>query len=428
MIDIKCKAENFKLIPIEQIVPNPKNNNRHSIEQINAIAKLIKAHGFREPLTISNRSGFLNCGHARLEAAKTLGMSELPVIYQDFASEAEEYQHMTADNEIARWAELDFQGVYDALKEIPEIDTSLLGIEDFKLPEVVEPQCDEDEVPEAPIEPITKLGDIYKLGNHRLMCGDSTSIDAVEKLMDGQKAELCFTSPPYADQRQYNGGKELSTEHLAKFISTAYGSAKYFAVNLGYSRKSGEVNDYWNDYINEARSCGLKLLSWNIWDRSGYGYTVGQATAMFTIDHEWIFVFGSETKELNRIIENKQSGVSKKGTIRESSGNTRAVRTKTNSHRQLGTVYRGDVARYVGDEHKHPAMFPVHLPESYIESMTDLMDTIYEPFGGSGTTMIAAEKLGRKACLMELDPKYCDVIVARWEKFTGKKAELINGC
>lgn len=134
MIDIKCKAENFKLIPVEQIVPNPRNNNRHSIEQINAIAKLIKAHGFREPLTISNRSGFLNCGHARLEAAKTLGMSELPVIYQDFASEAEEYQHMTADNEIARWAELDFQGVYDALKEIPEIDTSLLGIEDFKLP------------------------------------------------------------------------------------------------------------------------------------------------------------------------------------------------------------------------------------------------------------------------------------------------------
>ena len=86
MIEIKCKAENFKLVPIEQIVPNPKNNNRHSIEQINAIAKLIKAHGFREPLTISNRSGFLNCGHARLEAATNLGMTEVPVIYQDFAS------------------------------------------------------------------------------------------------------------------------------------------------------------------------------------------------------------------------------------------------------------------------------------------------------------------------------------------------------
>ena len=135
MIEIKCKAENFKLVPIEQIVPNPKNNNRHSIEQINAIAKLIKAHGFREPLTISNRSGFLNCGHARLEAATNLGMKEVPVIYQDFASEAEEYQHMTADNEIARWAELDYQNVYLSLEEIEGIDTELLGIENFYIEE-----------------------------------------------------------------------------------------------------------------------------------------------------------------------------------------------------------------------------------------------------------------------------------------------------
>lgn len=133
MIDIKCKAENFKLIPIEQIVPNPKNNNRHSIEQINYLAKLIKAHGFREPLLISNRSGFLIAGHGRLEAAKELGMESIPAIFQDFASEAEEYQHMTADNEIARWAELDYQNIYDTLKEIPDIDTELLGIEDFKL-------------------------------------------------------------------------------------------------------------------------------------------------------------------------------------------------------------------------------------------------------------------------------------------------------
>lgn len=143
MIEIKCTADNFKIVPIEKIVPNPKNNNRHSIEQINAIAKLIKAHGFREPLTISNRSGFLNCGHARLEAAMTLGMTELPVIYQDFASEAEEYQHMTADNEIARWAELDYQGVYDALKEIPDIDTELLGIDGFKFPDDIDSNKEE---------------------------------------------------------------------------------------------------------------------------------------------------------------------------------------------------------------------------------------------------------------------------------------------
>lgn len=133
MIEIKCTQENLRLIPIIEVVPNPRNNNRHSIEQINYLAKLIKAHGFREPLLISNRSGFLIAGHGRLEAAKLLGMETIPAIFQDFASEAEEYQHMTADNEIARWAELDYQNVYDTLKEIPEIDTELLGIEDFKI-------------------------------------------------------------------------------------------------------------------------------------------------------------------------------------------------------------------------------------------------------------------------------------------------------
>lgn len=133
MIEIKCTQDNFKLIPIIEVIPNPRNNNRHSIEQINYLAKLIKAHGFREPLLISNRSGFLIAGHARLECAKNLNMDTVPVIFQDFASEAEEYQHMTADNEIARYAALDYQNVYDTLKEIPEIDTELLGIENFNI-------------------------------------------------------------------------------------------------------------------------------------------------------------------------------------------------------------------------------------------------------------------------------------------------------
>lgn len=144
MIEIKCKVENFKLVPVDQIKPNPRNNNRHSIEQFEILKRIIIAHGFREPLTISNQTNFLNCGHLRLEVAKDLNMKEVPVIYQDFASEAEEYQHMTADNEVQRLSELDFQGVYDALKEIPDIDTSLLAIEDFKIESVETPLPDLD--------------------------------------------------------------------------------------------------------------------------------------------------------------------------------------------------------------------------------------------------------------------------------------------
>jgi len=128
MAVIKSEKENFKIVPIEKLIPSPRNNNRHSIEQLERLAKIIEHRGFREPLTVSKRSGFVVCGHARLEAAKILGMNELPVIYQDFENEAEEYSHMTADNEIARWAELDMHDVYTAIEEMPDIDIELLGI------------------------------------------------------------------------------------------------------------------------------------------------------------------------------------------------------------------------------------------------------------------------------------------------------------
>jgi hypothetical protein len=391
MIEIKCKAENFKLIPIEQIIPNPKNNNRHSIEQINAIAKLIKAHGFREPLTISNRSGFLNCGHARLEAAKILGMKELPVIYQDFASEAEEYQHMTADNEIARWAELDFQGVYDALKEIPDIDTSLLGIEDFKLPEVVEPQCDEDEVPEAPVEPITKLGDIYKLGNHRLMCGDSTSIDAVEKLMDGNKADMVFTDPPYGVSYQSNMRTKSEKFDVIKndetFISEWINVLPVVSHGWVFVWTSWKVISEWIDICAPIGD----MTNMIIWDKGGGG--IGDLTGTFSSDYEIALVYNRGAKITGK---------------------------------RLGSVW--SVGKDKSIEYVHPTQKPVELGEMALNNCTNYKDNILDLFGGSGSTLIGCEKNNRNGFLMELDPKYCDVIVDRWEKFTGKKAELINGC
>jgi DNA modification methylase len=304
----------------------------------------------------------------------------------------------------------------------------MLGMKDFvveaadKLP----PGSDEDEVPDsAQVEPITKLGDLYLLGNHRLLCGDSTSIDAVEKLMNGEKAEMCFTSPPYADQREYNGEKELSTEHLATFIRAAYGNVNYFAVNLGYSRKNGEVNPYWDDYIKEAKNCGLKLLSWNIWDR-GSPYSIGQQTAMFPIEHEWIFVFGTSIKDLNTTVANKHAGGKGAVSNREADGTLKRKKPPViRDFRELGTIVRTDVDKT--HEIDHPAKFPVEFAEAYIEACTDINQNVYEPFGGSGSTLIACEKTNRRCFMMELDPHYCDVIIARWEKYTGKKAELLQG-
>lgn len=421
-MSVEIKAKDVQMVEVGNIIENPKNPNRHSIEQIERLAKMIKFAGFRDPLIVSNRTGFLLCGHGRKHAAESLGMTHLPVSYQDFANEAEEYTFMTGHNEIARWSELDMQSLYSELDSLTlaGIDLDLLGIEGFTLPSVdkLDPQCDEDDVPEsAPTR--CQPGDVWTLGMHRLMCGDSTNIQHVEKLFNGATAELCFTSPPYADQREYNGGKELSTEHLARFISTAYSKAKYFAVNLGYSRKDGEVNQYWDDYIIEAQACGLKLLSWNVWDRSGLGGSIGNQTAMFPVWHEWVFVFGEKAKEINRTKPNKTAG-SKSGTNRNADGSTSKGYGVTAEYGKMGTVQKCGVA----DGKLHPAMFPVEFPEAYIEVMTNEDERVYEPFTGSGTTLIACEKLNRIGLGMELDPKYCDVILARWEKYTGKVAVL----
>ncbi len=186
------------MVPIDQLVENPKNANIHSEEQIQRLAKIIDFQGFRVPLTVSNRSGFVMAGHGRIEAAKRLGMAELPVIFQDFDNEAQEYAYLVSDNEIARWAKLDVDKFGLDIQDF-EIDIELLGIENYEPLEVeaLEPQCDEDDVPELKEDPVTKRGDVWLLGDHRLLCGDSTMIDDVEKLMDGEKADMVFTDPPY---------------------------------------------------------------------------------------------------------------------------------------------------------------------------------------------------------------------------------------
>jgi DNA modification methylase len=416
------KVEKWK---ISKLIPYARNARTHSDEQVGQIAASIKEWGWTTPVLVDEEGGII-AGHGRTLAAQKLGMTEVPVMVAKGWSEAKKRAYVLADNKLALNAGWDNEMLALELGELGDLgfDLDLTGFTADEIaalmPEQIEAGLtDEDAVPEVPEQPVTVLGDIWVLGKHRLMCGDSTSIDAVDKLMDGQKAEFCFTSPPYADQREYNGDKELSTEHLATFIRTASGFCNFFAVNLGISRKENEINQYWDDYISEARSCGLKLLSWNIWNREGMGGSIGNMTAMFPIEHEWIFVFGSEGKDINRTRDNKYGGISGKSTIRQKGGETTPNNWEINKKGKIGTVFTCDFAR---GKKEHPAMFPVEFPVGYIESCTNSNDIVYEPFGGAGSTMIACEKLKRQARLIELDPKYCDVIVKRWQDFTGKIA------
>lgn len=417
---VEIKSKEIEMISVNSLIHHPKNMNEHSEDQINRLVKLIEYQGFRNPLVVQMGTDLVVAGNGRLMAARKMGLAYVPVTYQEFDSEAQLYAYMTSDNAIASWAHLDLSKINSEMLDFgPDFDIDMLGIKDFVIEpiEKFEPQGDEDEVPEV-IHPITRRGDIWLLGNHRLMCGDSTMIDDVEKLMNGEKADMVFTSPPYSDMREYNGEKDLTVSNIAEFITTFKLFSQMFVVNLGIQRKNGEVFEYWNEYIQKARDNGLKLSSWNIWNREGMGGSVGNMTAMFPIEHEWIFVFSNGEIELNKTKENVSSKKNKSVTNRKKDGSTEKKIVSVNGMGKIGTVASFDFDRFTGGERSHPAQFPASLAESYLAACSN--NSAIDPFGGGGTTIIACENIGRKCFSMELDEKYCDVIINRWMNYTGR--------
>jgi len=377
------KSKEIKMVPIEKIVPNKRNNNIHSKEQIDRLKKIIEFNGFRVPLIVSNRSGFLIAGHGRVQAAKELGLTELPVIYQDFENEAEEFQFLTADNEISRWAEFDKDQFDIDLKELgldDDFDLDLFGLPELDIPvEVLDPEGDEDAVPELKPDPIAKRGDIWVLGNHRLMCGDSTMIDDVEKLMDGHKADMVFTDPPYNVAFNGRSGKhdvikndKLNTEDFSAFIRevcqvirTVNPSSYYIWCNWKFYGILQEEMEY--------KSC-------IVWAKNVFG--MGNN---YRHQHEFCIFNGN----IDSHIKNESD---------------------------LWEIKKD--SKYV-----HPTQKPVALSvrafSNHIKSIN-----ILDLFGGSGSTLIGAEQTGRKSFIMELDEQYVDVIIKRWQDYTGKEAIL----
>lgn len=220
----------------------------------------------------------------------------------------------------------------------------------------------------------------------------------------------------------------MSVDNLSRFISVYKPFAAFQVVNLGIQTKELEIVPYWNAYIDEAHSAGYKLMAWNVWDKMDCG-SIGQQKAFFPIRHEWIFVFGNEFFHLNRTHEKKAENVraARDRTVRQIDGSTKMSSTgdMSNKYKKMESVL--EIRSEKGTVRSlHPAVFPVALPSEYIQAMTDEGDGVIEPFGGSGTTLIACEQTNRKCYMMELDPHYCDVIVQRWENLTGRKAEKLK--
>lgn len=378
----------IKKVEVEKLIPYVRNSRTHSDAQVAQIAASIKEFGWTNPILVDGENGII-AGHGRLLAARKLGAKDVPVIELAHLTESQKRAYVIADNQLAMNAGWDTAMLTLELADLKEseFDLDLIGFDAKELEKLLEPEqveglTDEDAVPDAPEEPKTKLGDIYQLGNHRLMCGDSTSIDAVEKLMDGQKADMVFTDPPYnidyqgvKDKREKIKNDKMPDNEFVDFLTESLMGCEvmYVCCSWHYAHLFREA------MIRIARQPKAMI----VWDK----VNPAQHLDKYFKQHEIIFYYGDY-------------------------GGQKTLRGDVwTLKRQKNTV--------------HPTMKPVELIEIALQDNVG-KKIVYDGFGGSGSTMIACEKLGRQARLMELDPKYCDVIVKRWEDFTGKKAVLFT--
>jgi len=391
---------------VTELIPYVKNSRTHSDEQVAQIAASIKEFGWTNPILVDGSNGII-AGHGRLMAARKLGYTEVPTIELADLTETQKKAYIIADNRLALNAGWDNEMLTIELNDLlaDGFALEILGFDPKELdallePEMVEGLTDEDAIPDVPEEPKTKLGDIYQLGKHRLMCGDSTSIDAVDKLMP-ETANMIFTDPPYlmdfTGGIHADGSKSFNSKHGGiknDKMSEKDGNDFLDAINSVITSKvdgAFYITFYRlgiNKYFASMDRTGLKCRSLVIWDKGNHTLSNSDYMSMYEpMFYGWV-----------------------------------------NNHKFYGGKNGMDIWRIkrTAKNDLHPTMKPVELVEKAVLDGSAINGIVLGLFGGSGSTMIACEKQNRHARLMELDPKYCDVIVRRWEDFTGKKAVLLT--
>lgn len=373
-------AAKIELWNVDRLQPYAKNSRTHSDEQVGQIAASITEFGFTNPVLVDSKDGII-AGHGRLLAAKRLNLTEVPVIVLDYLTDEQRRAYIIADNKLALNAGWNEELLASELSSLQEsgFDVSLTGFSDEELEDLLsgvseepgEQLTDPDEVPEPPVETITKPGDVWLLGKHRLMCGSSTNLDDVDRLLLGKKADMVFTDSPY----------------LMNFTGAIDGE--------GNTRSKHDViaND------NLSREEGDQFLA-----------DVATAISQYCSGAWYVYGWSSDYEPV-------LYGWNHKHEFRGPKGATDVIEIVVPSVWEIARTKKNDL---------HPTMKPVALCEAAILNSSKTGQVVLDLFGGSGSTLIAAEKNQRVARLMELEPKYCDVIVKRWEDFTGKKAVLEN--
>lgn len=394
----------IKEVAVDKLIPYAKNSRTHSEAQVAQIAASIKEFGFRNPILVDGVG--IIAGHGRLLAAQKLGLAKVPTIDCSDMTPSQKKAYIIADNKLALNAGWDNAMLTIELQDLEDegFDLTLTGFDDTELDallnviEGTDGLTDEDAVPDVPDEPKTKLGDIYILGNHRLMCGDSTSVDAVEKLLEGQKADLLFTDPPYGVS--YEGGHNKK-KRQGIIADTLQGE---------------DLTDLFYESLSTAITWLKDGAALYVWYASGKSIETYASLAKLPLKLraviQWYKIKSGLGAFMSQYIPNCEPCMylHKEGCSPSWYGPT--------NEKTVWELKKESTNDY------HPTQKPVELPERAITNSTKQGDSVLDLFGGSGSTLIACEKIGRLARVMELDPKYCDVIVKRWEDFTGKKAIL----
>jgi DNA modification methylase len=382
-------------VPIDSISPDPANARKHGARNLETVIASFRRFGQQIPILV-DKSNVVRAGNCRLEAAKQLGWDTIQIVRTDLTS-SEAIAYAIADNRTAELAEWDDDVLAAQLNGLLAEDEELLtsaGFTDEELEELlgdidgVDPaEITEDEVPEPPADPITKPGDLWILGQHRLLCGDSTKAEDVERLMDGKRAGMVHTDPPYGMSYQSNmrtktakfavieNDDKILTEWIPRAIDNSDGWVFIWTT--------WKVLEQWFPVVKPFG----KITNMVVWSKGGGG--IGDLKKTFSTDHEIAFVFNRGAELCGK---------------------------------RIGSVW--SFGKDAAGEYEHPTQKPVALAAEAIDKTTRGGCLVYDPFLGSGTTLIAAEQLGRTCYGMEISPQYCDVIVKRWETLTGQKATL----
>lgn len=434
----------LEVLALDRLVPYARNARTHSETQVAEIAASIREFGFTNPVLISDE-GDIIAGHGRVMAARRLGLGEVPCIRLSHLSDAQRRAYVLADNKLAEKAGWDNELLRLELGELAELgfDLGLTGFDKSELDALMLGEDDvdnegltgDDDAPGLKDDPVSRSGDVWILGDHRVMCGDSTSIEAVEALCAGDLVDCVWTDPPYNVAYETKAGKidndNLEDGQFRQFLLDAYSSA-WAVMKPGAAIYVAHADTEGLNFRAAFREVGLKLSGCLIWRKNAlvlgrsdyqwrhepilYGWKPGAA-------HRW---FGGRAQTTVHEFGDAPFIVSEDGSVQIEIGETvlRISGADLKVEELVGSVVTAEKPRRSVD---HPTMKPVELILPMVKNSSRRGDLVLDLFGGSGSTLIACQKSGRKARLMEFDPGYCDVIVRRWQEWTGRVAYLEAG-